>query len=300
MKGETMNLDDEVVKRAMKGENEAFNEIIRQYENSLFVFLYKKVGNRELTLDLLQETFTDAFVSLSSLRDANHLASWLFTIARRKAWLAKRHTEYWDELPDTIPIAWSPADEAMRNELSDIVRRAIKKLPERLNEVVQMHYLDETPYPEICEKLGIPITTLKSRLHFARRQLHDELAPFIEDTLIERHTLRGRKKEMELKRPEISFNEVPGAKMDVELSAPPNCIELRESAKGEFVWFRNEADGINQPVYLVVKQQVAGKAMVSGEECWEVEEELIAPDGKFFSTGFHYFDKRKDFTCLLT
>ena len=99
---------------------------------------------------------------------------------------------------------------------------------------------------------------------------------------------------MKFEKPEIKITEVPNVKMDVELIEPPNSIELRESAKGEFVWFRNEADGVSQPEYLLVRQQVAGRATVDGEECWEIEEELIDPDGKPYANSFRYFDIRDD------
>lgn len=286
--------NDEAVKKTLDGEVDDFSQIIHQYEKALFVFLYKKVRDRDLALDLLQETFVDALVALPQLRDPDYLSGWLFTIARRKAWLAKKYTEYWDEISDSIPVTCSPADEVIRKELSDIVQKAVKNLPEKLSAVVQMHYLDEIPYPEICEKLGIPLTTLKGRLHLARKQLHDELTPFVGDMYYNNPALKRRTK-MELKKPEIKINEVKDVKMDVELIEPPNrFIKLEESAKGECVWFRNEADGANQPVYLIAKLQVVGKAIVEGEECWEIKEEMTDSDGKLCATDFHYYDKRKD------
>ena len=237
---------------------------------------------------------------MPQLRDPDHISGWLFTIARRKAWLAKRqieqrHINYWDEIPDSISLVQSPADEVMRKELSDIVEKSIRKLPQKLSMVIQMHYLDEIPYPEICEKLGISLTTLKGRLHLARKQLHDELTPFVCDIFNGKATLRRRKITMGLRKPEIKIDEVTGINMEVELVEPPNrFVKLEESAKGECIWFRNEDDGVNQPIYLTTKLQVVGKAIVEGEECLEIKEEITDPDGKLRATDFHYYDKRKD------
>ena len=123
----------ELVKRAMEGEKDAFGEIVRQYEKPIFVFLFKKVKNKDLALDLLQETFIDALMALPKLRDPDHLPGWLFKIARRKAWGATRQPNDWDEVLDTIPITCSAYDEVLKDELSDIVRKAIEKLPEKLS-----------------------------------------------------------------------------------------------------------------------------------------------------------------------
>jgi len=67
--------DVKLVKRAIEGERHAFDELFRRYEKHLFAFLYSKVKNRELALDILQETFIDAFTGLSNLREAERFPS---------------------------------------------------------------------------------------------------------------------------------------------------------------------------------------------------------------------------------
>jgi len=285
----------EILKRAMQGESEAFGEIILQYEKPIFVFLYKRVKDKELALDLLQETFTEALIALPKLRDPDHFSGWLFKIARRKAWVANRQSNDWDEILEPIPITCSAYDEVLKNELSDIIRKAIEKLPEKLSEVIQLHYLNEMTYPEICEKLGIPTSTLKSRLHHARKQLHDELAPFVEYVPISKPVSEKRRISMEIQKPEIKITEVPGAKMEVELVEVPNrFIKLEEGAVSETIWFRNWADGKNIPFYLIIKDCVVGRATVEDEECWEIEVDARDTKGKRSETSFMFYDRRED------
>lgn len=164
--------DAELVKQVIEGEKRAFNELFRRYEKHLFAFLYSKVKNRELAFDILQETFIDAFTGISNLREAERFPSWLFTIARRKAWSAMRQGNDWNELPESITANNSVTDEILRKELSEIVRKAVRTLPEKLREV---------SYPEVCDRLGIPVSTLKSRLYLARNRLREKLAPFVMD-----------------------------------------------------------------------------------------------------------------------
>ena len=122
-----MSGDAELVRRAMEGERSAFNELFRRYEEPLLSYLYSKVKDRELALDLLQETFLDAFVGIRNLREPERFPSWLFTIAKRKAWLAMKSIDDWDELPQVIPIAPSAPEEVLREELSEIVRKPWKR-----------------------------------------------------------------------------------------------------------------------------------------------------------------------------
>ena len=290
-----MSGDVELVRRAMEGERSAFNELFRRYEEPLLSYPYSKVKDRELALDLLQETFLDAFVGIRNLREPERFPSWLFTIAKRKAWLAMKSIDDWDELPQVIPIAPSAPEEVLREELSEIVRKAVETLPEKLKEVVQMHYFDEMSYPEICRRLGIPVSTLKSRLHLARRRLRKELAPFVEEMPEMKLSAKRRGIPMEFKKPEIKMEEIPGAKMEVELFELPNqFIRLEKGAKGEYVWFRNWADGKEEPAYLLLKSRVAGRAVVEGEECWEVKVEVRDPRGKLRSTQLLFCDRRED------
>jgi len=112
--------DIELVRRAMEGAEDAFDELLRRYEKPLLAYLCSKVKDVELALDLLQETFIDAFTGIKCLREPERFSSWLFTIARRKAWLARRKADEWEELPETIPIAPSAPDEVLRKELSEL------------------------------------------------------------------------------------------------------------------------------------------------------------------------------------
>lgn len=287
--------DDDLVRRAIAGERDAFGELIQRYEKALLIFLHRKTKDRELALDLLQETFIDSLVALPSLRDPERFQSWLFTIARRKAWLAMRKARVQDEIFEPIPVVCSTPDEVLRAELSEVVRDAVKALPEKMRDVAQMHYLDEMPYSEVCRQLGIRVSTLKSRLHLARGQLREELTPFVEDMNEVRLFSERREVSMRLEKPEIRIEEVPGAEMEVDVVEPPNqYIKLEEAAKGEFAWFRNWANEENDHAYLIARHRVVGRAWVEGEECWEVQKEIRDPNGQLYSTGSWFFDRRHD------
>ena len=292
--------DIELVRRAMEGAEDAFDELLRRYEKPLLAYLCSKVKDMELALDLLQETFIDAFTGIKCLREPERFSSWLFTIARRKAWLARRKADEWEELPETIPIAPSAPDEVLRKELSELVRRAVEKLPEKLEQVVRMHYFDGMSYPEICRALDIPVSTLKSRLHLARERLRRELAPFVEDMPEMKSASKRREVVMEFKKPEVKIEAIPETGMEVELIELLNMFrKLEKGAKSEYVWFRNWADGVDEPVYLLLRSRVVGRAVVEGEECWEVKTEVRDPQGRLRSTQFLFCDRRGDgFYCF--
>ncbi len=133
-------------------------------------------GDYALAEDMVQETFFKAIQNASRFEEGTNLRAWLMRILFNSVMSVFRHRQVAREGP--YPSGFDPAQEPDRDrEVSDEVRRAIGDLPEDYRQVFLMAALDESPYQDIADKLGIPVGTVMSRLWRARQALQRRLAP---------------------------------------------------------------------------------------------------------------------------
>jgi len=176
--------DMELIQRYVAGEEDAFQELVRQYKDSVYGFLRRFLSRSDLVEDVFQETFMQLYVSRDTFDVTRPLRPWLFTIAANKAKDALRRMQrsesaylgnMFDGEEHTIEDALNvldydssmPYDDLVRNETAESVKRVIAKMPEKLREIILLAYFHKFSYAEIAGILGIPVGTVKSRLHTA-------------------------------------------------------------------------------------------------------------------------------------
>ena len=178
--------DEQLLQRYLNGDEEAFAALIRRYERELFNFLVRFVGDRTLAEDVFQETFLQLHNSAAAFDASRRLRPWLFTIAANKARDAMRsrwrrrampldatvasdsdeQSSYASLMPSHIP---SPEEYLTNFETRQAVQNIVLEMPDNLRTVLVLSYFQEFPYKEIAETLGVPLGTVKSRLHAAVR-----------------------------------------------------------------------------------------------------------------------------------
>jgi len=176
--------DAELLQRYMQGDETAFREIVGRYRNGLYAFLKQFLNQPDLVEDVFQETFLQLFTSRASFDLSRPLRPWLFTIAANKAKDALRKAQRtsavaigtisdaqdmsFDEMLDTLSSDNAvPYDEVERNETAERVGAVIANMPESLREILSLAYFNKFSYKQMAEIIGIPIGTVKSRLHTA-------------------------------------------------------------------------------------------------------------------------------------
>ena len=176
--------DAELLQRYMQGDETAFREIVGRYRNGLYAFLKQFLNQPDLVEDVFQETFLQLFTSRASFDTSRPLRPWLFTIAANKAKDALRKAQRtsavpigtiseaqdmsFDEMLDTLSSDNTvPYDEVERGETAERVQQVIANMPESLREILILAYFNKFSYKQMAEILGIPIGTVKSRLHTA-------------------------------------------------------------------------------------------------------------------------------------
>jgi RNA polymerase sigma-70 factor (ECF subfamily) len=177
--------------RLRERDEQAFREIVRQYEDKVFSLIYRMLGNRPEAEDVAQEVFVTVFKSIESFRGEAKFSTWLLRIAANQAknrikHLARRPIEGADPddvsqlrvLPDrpAPPVqAQIAGPDAMLEaaETDKLMQQAIAGLDEDQRLLVELRDVQELSYQEIEDITGLPEGTIKSRLHRARMAIKE-------------------------------------------------------------------------------------------------------------------------------
>lgn len=173
----------QVVVLAQRGEEAALDELARSCRQQAYVFALQLLGNPDDALDVAQDAMVRFFRSLARFDPERPVRPWLLRIVRnlvrdRGRRLRVRRTESLE--PDEGVLRFEPRDQnpdpealAARHQLQALVWQSLQELPPSHREVLVMRDYQDMPYAEIAAALKIPKGTVMSRLHRARRQLHD-------------------------------------------------------------------------------------------------------------------------------
>ncbi len=178
--------DEQLVELAVSENAEAFGEIVKRWERKIFALCYGMLNREADACDAAQETFIAAYKNLSRFRGEAKVSSWLHRIAVNQCLTRQRRTK---TRPETFlndkkneeeryfvaPSHESPAKQFEQNEKSERVRQALNSLPVELREVLVMKEFEEMTFQEISDVLEMPLSTVKSRVYTALKQMRMKL-----------------------------------------------------------------------------------------------------------------------------
>jgi RNA polymerase sigma-70 factor (ECF subfamily) len=185
----------ELIKSACSGEQEAFYELVRPYERMIFATAISVVKNPADAEEVAQEAVLKAFSGLARFRGESKFSTWLLQItyneARMKLRKARSHlyesldNQQQSEEGDAWPkdyADWRPIPSELleQNEVRQAVQNAINALSPNYREVLVLRDVQQLSMKETTTILGISEAAVKTRLHRARLQLRDSLAPGID------------------------------------------------------------------------------------------------------------------------
>jgi RNA polymerase sigma factor (sigma-70 family) len=186
--------DSELIEATLAGNRSAFGVLAERYRVMVLHVAYSVLGQNDIANDLSQETFLQAFLSLSQLREASRFRGWLYGIALnvcRDFIRSQASSPFSLEtlnggvyIADKMP---SPEMLAEEMELRQTIERALASLTASNREVVILFYYDGFKTSEIAEMLDISVSAVKVRLHKARQQLKT----YLEAVLPIVHSSRG-------------------------------------------------------------------------------------------------------------
>jgi RNA polymerase sigma-70 factor (ECF subfamily) len=171
--------DAELVERALDGAEPAYRELVQRYERPVFAVIVRMVRDPARAEELAQDTFVKAFAALHTYDIGRSFSTWLLSIAHHAAvdHLRKRAidtTEFTDDVADRREP--SPETLLERAELATALQDAIGRLRPEYRELIALQYDNELGYAAIAEITGLPVGTVKSYLHRARKELAGHLS----------------------------------------------------------------------------------------------------------------------------
>jgi RNA polymerase sigma-70 factor (ECF subfamily) len=184
-----VNADDRrLVAAALAGSTDAFGDLVRRHQDRLYNAVLRVVDNGEDAADVVQDAFVNAFTALGSFKGDSELYTWLYRIAfnaaislrrRRKPVASLDAARGSDPTVDPVDVSADarPGDSMERREDEADLYRALSRLSPEHRDVLVMKDLDGQRYEEIAVVLGVPIGTVRSRLHRARIELRQLLEP---------------------------------------------------------------------------------------------------------------------------
>ncbi|MCR4837072.1 MAG: RNA polymerase sigma factor [Bacteroidaceae bacterium] len=159
--------DEQLMKRAARGSDRAFEELYNRHARRLQGFFVRRLGNdAELAADFMHDTFLRLYAARETYREGRNFRTWLYTIAYN---LCRNHhrnqlTIISDEGIDITDDANFEVDLEMK-DLHDALRAVLRKLPEPYAMLFSLHYEEELTIPQIANIVDLPEGTVKSRLH---------------------------------------------------------------------------------------------------------------------------------------
>lgn len=178
--------DEQLVSLAVSDNAEAFGEIVKRWERKIFALCFGMLGSEADARDATQESFIAAYRNLANFRGEAKVSSWLHRIAVNQCLTIKRRAktrsedflsenESAEDVTFIAPAHLSPSRTTEQNERLTLVRQAVQSLPADLRQVIVMKEFEEMTFQQISEILDLPLSTVKSRLYSALKQLRSKL-----------------------------------------------------------------------------------------------------------------------------
>ncbi len=198
--------DAQLIHRILAGDDTAFTTLVEKYYRNVHALAWRKIGDFHHAEEITQDTFLQVYKKLSTLKNRDQFAGWLYVIVDRLCigWLRKQkpaaqsledtEADLVGKLSYTRYISEQHETEAVERHY-EIVKNLLEKLPEHERTVVKLHYLDEMTAKEIGEHLNVPVKTVHSRLHRARKRLQAEGFPMTQE---DREVLKQAAEELSL------------------------------------------------------------------------------------------------------
>jgi RNA polymerase sigma-70 factor (ECF subfamily) len=171
---------DALIERCLRGDQQAWEQIVRQYWRRVFNVAYKFVGRHDEAEDLTQDVFLKVFKSLATFDRRANFQTWLVSVSRNlcidhyRSVRKERETIDRDvNAADLSPVSVEVSAHVVleRSDLAQELRRALQQLPETLRTAVVMRDIQELSYQEIADRLHLPEGTVKSRINRGRHEL---------------------------------------------------------------------------------------------------------------------------------
>ena len=185
--------DFELVQNAARGDESAFEELVKKYQQKVYAIAFGIAHNQQDALDITQEVFIKIYRKLKNFRGASSFYTWLYRITANLSIDFQRRRKKVTQVDFDEKILEEPTLEARmgedkkydpseileRKEIHGAILKAIEMLPEDQRTAVVLRELENLSYKEIAEAMNCSLGTVMSRLHYGRKKLQETLSPIL-------------------------------------------------------------------------------------------------------------------------
>lgn len=172
--------DEVLLQLVADGDKDAMRVLFARHNVRVFRFLTRIVGNEATAEDLLNEVFLEVWRNAGRFEARSQVSTWILAIARFKALAAmrrRRHDELDDEASEMIEdTADDPEVAVQKTERSALLQQCLKQLSIAHRQVVDLVYYHEQSIEEVAEIIGVPASTVKTRVFYARKRIAELMA----------------------------------------------------------------------------------------------------------------------------
>jgi RNA polymerase sigma-70 factor (ECF subfamily) len=185
-------VDHELVRRAQRGDRQAFDVLVRKYQHKIAKLVSRYVHDPSEALDVTQEAFIKAYRALPKFRAESAFYTWLYRIAINTA---KNFLVAQDRRPPDGDIDASEAEQyttvtqlrehdtperlLLKGEIEQTIMETLESLPEDLRTAITLRELEGMSYEEIAQAMSCPVGTVRSRIFRAREAIDEKLRPLL-------------------------------------------------------------------------------------------------------------------------
>lgn len=185
--------ESELILRTRQGDTEAYDDLVRRFQERIYATIYHMTANHEDANDLAQETFIKAYQAISTFKGDSSFFTWIYRIAVNRTinFLKQRRNKNNLSLndldlnaehdPDLVALVSekTPRRDAGLAELQEKLNAAMQRLSETHRLVVTLHDVQGLPHEEIARIMGCNVGTVRSRLFYARQQMQAYLSDYL-------------------------------------------------------------------------------------------------------------------------
>ena len=183
----TLDEDQVLIKKTLRGDRRAFEELMRKYEKKIFSFVVRMVRNEDTAVDLTQDFFFKIFTVLDKYNFEYKFSTWAYRICYNLVidHIRKNQAQV-DSLDDDTVSSRDMLDSEnvsredgfkalSREETRDYVWRVVDEIPLKFRELILLRYIQDLKYEEIAEITSLPVGTVKNRIFKAKEILKQEM-----------------------------------------------------------------------------------------------------------------------------
>jgi RNA polymerase sigma-70 factor (ECF subfamily) len=171
--------DEKLVEIIREKNQELFEQIVARYQNKIYSYISRLIGNREEAEDLTQEVFVKVFKNLYGFDIKRKFSSWIYRIAhneavnyiKKKSYFKILSIEQNEFLQNTMSTTENLVENIIKKENAKKIRELLGKLSFKYKEVLVLRYLEEKSYDEISDILRMPVNTVGTLINRAKGQL---------------------------------------------------------------------------------------------------------------------------------